>query len=664
MENLLESFCFKKALPVWVSADECKNDWVSVRNKLSYVSGNVRLNISAETRYFLYVNGKAAVHDGGLFAPDTESAYVDTVDITPMLGVGENVIEILCWHYGNGGRNNVTKPRGYVIYESDDCQLFSGDHTECVRDVRFFESTEGDQPSYLYGGYNICFDARKECGEYGAAVVVEGAMRYFKRPTPMLKSNIFPSAEFTRSGDKYTVSLSYATHVLPSFTVEAAGGEVIDIRGNNYVTPGGPGDHYGRYNGHRCTYVCKAGKNEFTSYDWIGCEKVIFTVPESVKVESLGYVESVYDTDAVGIMETDDHLLNRLLKKCVRTLKFCMRDNFMDCPDRERGQWIGDVSVQAHQVFYTLDENAAKLLKKAINDFITLRKGDRLVGNVPGENFSELPSQSLNAISRLGMISEYYQATADKDVLKLAFEPSVRYLMLWKADDDGVILSRTGDWAWIDHLYNIDKTVCEICWYYSAICFMLDVAEQLGDSRFNGFLSERKAAIEKTFNGRYWKGKYYASGDVVDDRANALAVLVGLADSKKYIYVRDVLISVFSSSTYMEGYAIDALCLMGYKELAYKRLMSRYYNLTVNESSTLWEDFYILGTKNHAWTGAPLTTVYRWFLGLKTDIKNGTVTVDPDFSVIKRYSCKVRFNGDTYSVYADEKETRIEKITV
>ena len=119
LENLLESFCFKKALPVWVSADECKNDWVSVRNKLNYVSGNVRLNISAETRYFLYVNGKAAVHDGGLFAPDTESAYVDTVDITPMLGVGENVIEILCWHYGNGGRNNVTKPRGYgTMYET------------------------------------------------------------------------------------------------------------------------------------------------------------------------------------------------------------------------------------------------------------------------------------------------------------------------------------------------------------------------------------------------------------------------------------------------------------------------------------------------------------------------------------------------------------------
>ncbi len=71
----------------------------------------------------------------------------------------------------------------------------------------------------------------------------------------------------------------------------------------------------------------------------------------------------------------------------------------------KRGQWIGDVSVQAPQVLYLLDKNALKLLKKAIFDFIDLRKGDRLVGNVPGDNFIELPAQSLNAISELGMIS-------------------------------------------------------------------------------------------------------------------------------------------------------------------------------------------------------------------------------------------------------------------
>ena len=36
-------------------------------------------------------------------------------------------------------------------------------------------------------------------------------------------------------------------------------------------------------------------------------------------------------------------------------------------------------------------------------------------------------------------------------------------------------------------------------------------------------------------------------------------------------------------------------------------------SLIVNENSTLWEDFFQLGTKNHAWSGAPLTIVSKYF---------------------------------------------------
>ena len=138
-----------------------------------------------------------------------------------------------------------------------------------------------------------------------------------------------------------------------------------------------------------------------------------------------------------------------------------MRDNFMDCPDRERGQWIGDVSVQAPQVMFLLSKNAQKLMKKAIYDFINLRKGDVLVGNVPGANFSELPGQSLNAVSEFGVLAQYYHYTGDLDVLRLAFEPVVNYLKLWSMDEQGLVCSREGGWPWFDHLNNVDAPVLE-----------------------------------------------------------------------------------------------------------------------------------------------------------------------------------------------------------
>lgn len=42
-------------------------------------------------------------------------------------------------------------------------------------------------------------------------------------------------------------------------------------------------------------------------------------------------------------------------------------------------------------------------------------------------------------------------------------------------------------------------------------------------------------------------------------------------------------------------------------------MLSRYYPLIVNENSTLWEDFCFLGTKNHAWSGGPLTIIHKYF---------------------------------------------------
>lgn len=96
-----------------------------------------------------------------------------------------------------------------------------------------------------------------------------------------------------------------------------------------------------------------------------------------------------------------------------------------------------------------------------------------------------------------------------------------------------------------------------------------------------------------------------------------MAVIVGLAEKEHTKNIRNVLVSVFNATTYMEGYVLEVLCLLGYKEDAYKRMMSRYYPLIINHNSTLWEDFFILGIKNHAWSGAPLTIVLKCFKELK-----------------------------------------------
>jgi hypothetical protein len=423
---------------------------------------------------------------------------------------------------------------------------------------------------------------------------------------------------------------------VPILECDAQGGEVIDLRTDRYVVNGGPGDHQRRYNSHRHEYICKPGRNEFRLPFYLFGEELLVKSPESVKILRVGFQETGYDCDITGSFECSDLLLNKLVEKAARTLYVCMRDNFMDCPDRERGQWIGDVSAQIPQVMFLLDDRAKLLVKKAIFDFINLRNGDALNGNVPGEHRSELPAQSLCAIGEWGLIAQYYKYTGDEEVLRLAFEPSIRYLKLWNLDKNGLLQPRQEGWRWFDHGFNIDVPVLENAWYYLALTFALRCADILGDHRFDEFLQERIASIEKAFHKTLWIGQYdgdwtfYSSdGKLADDRANAMAVLAGLAPKECYEDIRFVLNSAQNATTYMENFVLIALCEMGYFEDAYRRMMGRYNHMAVNENSTLWEDFAVLGTKNHAWSGAPATVAFRYFLGIDTTDGGKTFTSKP-----------------------------------
>jgi alpha-L-rhamnosidase len=653
---------FRNAKWIWSQENTRKDDWVLFRQTFVYPDKKpCVLRIAAETRYHMWINKRPVVMEGSLLrnAYEPHSGFVDIVDITRFLRKGQNSLELLVWFWGNGGRNNDPNEHAGVRFECEEIGLFSGASTRCARHEAFGHSLDGDQPSGLYGGYNILYDANREDADnfcFGDAVEYPEELfgTLYERPIPMFRfSGIIRSKWQKCDRDLFRVKLPTALHVLPYLKVQAIGGEHIDIRTDRYVTRGGPGDHSGCYRGQRAEYICRPGRNEFLCPNWVACEEIHFTIPATVRIIALGYRVSEYDTDIMPVLQTGDRDTDILLRKCARTLKFCIRDNFMDCPDRERGQWIGDICVQTPQVFYALDHRAIPLLKKAIRNFIGLRKGDVLVGNVPGIHSGELPSQSLNAISDIGMIREYYNFTGDREVLELAFEPAIRYLMLWEMNEDGLVRKRCGDWYWFDHLNNCDHEVLENCWYYLALKFARFMADTLGIGTYDDMIDARMNSIRSAFDRRYWTevryfncAGYYSSREgLVDERANALAVLAGLAGPDRYIDIKDVLISTFNCSSYMEGYVCEALCIMDYRDLAFKRLMSRYRNLIANENSTLWEDFFILGTKNHAWTGAPLTLFYKYFLGLRSDDFMRTIHLSPDFSILKRYDFAMDIRG-------------------
>ena len=101
-------FDFKNAYRQWNAKwiwDDTNqgNTWMNFRKKITLdsVPESVIANIAAESRYWLYINGKMVVFEGSLKRGiNLKDGYYDEVEIAPYLKAGENTIAVLVWYWG------------------------------------------------------------------------------------------------------------------------------------------------------------------------------------------------------------------------------------------------------------------------------------------------------------------------------------------------------------------------------------------------------------------------------------------------------------------------------------------------------------------------------------------------------------------------------------
>ena len=151
-----------------------------------------------------------------------------------------------------------------------------------------------------------------------------------------------------------------------------------------------------------------------------------------------------------------------------------MRDNYMDCPTRERAQWWGDVVNQLKEGFYTFDTKSHDLGKKAISQLASWQEpGGVLYSPMPSTIWTaELPNQMLASVWSFWTFHLY---TGDTSTVTGAYPAVKKYLDLWSLGSDGLVAHRGGDWDWQDWGSNIDARVLNNSWYYLA----LDTAAKL-----------------------------------------------------------------------------------------------------------------------------------------------------------------------------------------
>lgn len=639
-----------------------KNVWMCFRKDiiLDAIPQILYAYISADSKYWLYINGETVVYEGSVKrGPDDNSGYYDSIDIAPYLKSGKNTICALVWYWDDekSFSYNGSGHGGFIFEAFNEDITISSDISWKVKRNEAYIDSSLYPPNYRLPEYSIYYDARKDYGNWTSsdfdtstwdnakeyALGGEGSYgRLYPRGIPFIKDFGLKDYENSESyqnytvkklfGEKITVRVPYNAQLTPYLRVMAPSGKKIRITTENTLI-----------GAVSTTYITKEGEQEFEALGWFNGEYITYKIPKGVTVLSLQFRETGYDTEFSGSFTCDDEFMNSLWQKSLRTLYVTMRDNFMDCPDRERAQWWGDVTSEMIMTMYSLDSNSYLLYQKGVEAMLSHIDSTKVLQTVvpiKGE-FFELPVQQLAGI--VGFFT-YYEYTGDKAFLEKVYGPSLDYLKLWETDENNLVIHRSGSWDWPDWGSKADMTAIENAWYYYALSSVEKMADILGKAEDVEFIVGRKNIISKGYES-LWTENGFKSRDVKkpDDRANALAVLSGLAVEEQYPIIKAVLTETKNSSPYMEYYVLEALCKMGEYAKADERIRDRYADMVNEDYSTLWEFWDSWrGTRNHAWSGGPLVIMSKHFAGI-TPLEAGyeKVKIAPQYTLYDRLSCTV-----------------------
>ena len=663
----------------WIWTKGCSDDSYMMFRKtftLDADPGEVTALISAVDKYVFWVNGELTVLDGSLKrGPTPYDSYYDEVPITS-LKAGENTLAVLVAFNGRDGDGSIVpvlknadgdeeNQAGFLFEMQAGTELIVSDNSwKAMRSPAYKNrvTAGADYPNYkqssMLAERNVYYNAQDELNGWtqpGFDDSTWEAAAYIAKPGQLPFGELYAAgtkpvkfeepADFSNAADYLGKALSEDTTLeldLPGnrqftwlISLEAPAGKKLTVYTDTYTDT----DDIPNF---KDTYITREGSQTYENYPWRSGSKLIIEAEAGVTFTSLQYRLSGYNGEQAGNFSSSEVLLDQLWRESLNTVAICMRDTFMDCPDRERGPYMGDASNQIDAVLYSYGEGGLDIIRKAILNCVAwTTTSNAIPSRAPSTKPQEIPNQSLIFMSSA---YHYWLASGDRETMTAYYHAFINYLKLFETDDTGFVLYRDGSWQWNDWGKNIDAEMLQAGIYAYALKLTQQLASDLGIPEDEGFLSERMTAMQNGWRERYTQADGFRSSGskYVDDRANAMLVLSGLAGEDDYPQIIEVLANTYEASPFCEKYVLEALCLMDREDIAMQRILDRYAPMLTDEYDTLWEKFSEdRGTVNHGWTAAPLYILSRYVAGVQPTAPGyESYTVTPS-DALDSYTCTV-----------------------
>ncbi len=407
------------------SPEELQNRHILFRKKF-YIDDYTTavMKITADDYYKLYINGVFVTQGPASGYPS--SYYYNEIDVTDYLRSGENVIAVHTYYQGLINRVWVSGDNRQMMWMElsvDGEDILISDESWLCR------NHSGYSPLEIIGydtAFNECYDADSEeegfykpdfddSGWERACIYTSADYSLVKQPTAQLSIyEIKPEIlKKTSSGIFCDFGREIAGYI--SLCAKGNKGDVVIIRAGEETDTSGNVRYDMRCG---CIYedklILSGAEDEFCQYDYKAFRYAEIIAPEGTEILSVGAIVRHYPFNQVNDYKTDNGKLKSILNLCRDTVKYGVQEGFLDCPTREKGQYLGDATVTARaQVTLTGDTS---LMKKTILDFCETSTVCPGIMAVSGSSYmQEIADYSLQLPAQISWV---YSVDGDIDFLR------------------------------------------------------------------------------------------------------------------------------------------------------------------------------------------------------------------------------------------------------
>lgn len=434
--------------------EKYKNRHILFRKKFALDSFKTAvINITADDYFKLYINGKFVMQGP---PPSYPNAYLYMQkDVSEYLRSGENVIAVHTYYQGLINRVWVSGD----LRESFWCEILVDGKVQVSSDESWKCSDHTAYSACGVFGYDTGFAERydgraKEVGfekiDYNdeawqnASVYENADYNLIKSPIKPLDLYYVKPKNIKKNGNAYFIDFGreYAGQLYAK--AKGNSGDEIVLRYGEELTD----ENKVRYN-LRCNckyeekWILSGGDDELNQFDYKAFRYAEMVVPDGAVITDIKMLVRHYPFEKKAVYKSINADLDKVLQLCEDTVHFGTQEVFVDCPTREKGQYLGDAFISGRA--QAILNGDATLLKKTIVDFCN----------------SAFISQGIMAVST----SSFMQEIADYSLL---FAP----LVLWVYRFDG-------DKEFLNHVYPYVKGAFEyFCKYENESGLLEGVTEK------------------------------------------------------------------------------------------------------------------------------------------------------------------------------------------